>query len=711
MGGNIVKENGSVNSFARSQNIDFALSAGLGLGLLILVNKGLCACTAFTGVSLLMVALSTVMVGNRAFASLTMEREKKTLDCLRLTQWSAQQVLGYKLLPEMLLLLRILIVLGPSVLILGGLSDAGLARALGVLLVSCLGGLAAGVFGIFISSLSDTTSHAYVAGRCGKAVWLLLTPILDKLLAAVVVSTKTWPVFTSLNPWAATWGMALPESAVGADALLPFFSLVALPVATLAMWIVACRRFDSGMVASPSLTDRRVHPLYTNSHSWPRFLRGNPALLRELALQLRSGAGRWPGYMVFFVLFLAPFLYAQSWTFKAQLNDEQENTQRRVVQVDNDVRPQGRAHQNPSSHGISLRSSQNYNVRYVLKGHTPGTCLRMLAYQWWLVPLPAHELVKVVEPRPEYTLRSDQPLPPSQFGKEQALTGQEAAQIGAAGMTAHSGENHTYTNSNRPLSISRAALAMGLTGGITLLLIYLGIRCSGFLAAAVTGEKERCTWNDLILSGLSPVSLLVGKVGGSLLMPMTQMTIAFPSLLLFVAAGTIGIPGILGLYLYTLGLAAVFALLGLWCSATSRTSHESHTKALVGVLLVFGLGTLSSKLPLTGPFLTGLMVMLVLSSGRGFNGRAKLAGLLAVVLSFVCPAVISPLSACQGFLELPTLERNLSVVRQAPHGLGFAGWVMGICFLYCWAVMLWETTLRRLGHRNDNLVMDCAQAA
>lgn len=281
-----------------------------------------------------MATLSVLMVGNQAFGSLTMEREKKTLDCLRLTQWSAQEVLYYKLAPELHALYRVLLILGPSVLLMGTLGDAGLFRSLAVILLSFLGGLASGVFGIFVSSLSDTTSQAYVAGRIGKAVWLLLTPVLDKLLSAVLVSTKAWPVFASLNPLSAAWGLSFPESASGIESALPFLSLLAIPAVTALMWMVACRRFENGMVASPSLTDRRIHPLYRGGGELPKALRSNPALLRELAMQLRSGAGRWPGYTVFFVLFLAPFLYAQSWSVKAQLDYDQEMGQRRAVHVE-----------------------------------------------------------------------------------------------------------------------------------------------------------------------------------------------------------------------------------------------------------------------------------------------------------------------------------------------------------------------------------------
>ena len=693
------------------------VSAGLGLGLLTLVKAGICPCTAFTGASLLLVILSVLLVGNRAFGALTMEREKKTLDCLRLTQWSAPQVLYYKLAPELHSLYRVLLVLGPSVLILGGLGDAGIARALGVILMAFLGGLASAVFGIFVSSMSDTTSQAYVAGRVGKSVWLLLTPVLDKLLSAVLVSTKAWPVFTTLNPWAATWGLAFPESSTGLEAALPVLTMIALPVVTAGMWWMACRRFESGMIASPSLTDRRVHPLYRGGRNYPEALRGNPAFLRELALQLRSGAGRWPGYMVFFVLFLAPFLYAQSWSVKAQLDYEQTNGRRRAVHVEGPssaiTLPQGTSgavtHQ---SQGIALRSASDYRVHYILKDHTAGTCLRMLAYQWWNMPLPAHELVKVVEEVPTYQDYSQTDRPTTQTRtsgpREQQLSSQEAAQIGAAGMYAPT--QNTNRKSQRPWSISMVALGMGLTGGITLLLIYLGIRCSGFLAAAVTGEKERCTWNDLILSGMSPVTLLTGKLAGSLAMPMLQMSVAFPSLLLFVAAGAVGIFGALGLYAYTVGVACLFALLGLWSSVTSETSHESHTKALLGVLLAFGAGTLVSSSSAGASLLTGCLLMVVLSGGRSNGSRALVAGGLAVIIAAMCPAVVSPLSATHGFLDLPSLDRNFRPTG-GHAGLGMAGWVLAASFLYCWAVVLWETVVSRLSHSADANVLENERAA
>lgn len=707
MGGKQVKGNETKNSSSRSWRADFVTSALLGGGLLVLVKAGVCECTLFSLTSMLMVMFATLAVGNQAFGALTMEREKKTLDCLRLTQWNAAQVLGFKLRPELLTLAQILLIFAPSVLLLGALGDAGVVRALGVVALATLGGVASAVFGIFISSINDTTSQAYVAGRCGKAVWLLLTPILDRLAAAVLVTQKSVPLFSSLNPWVATWRATLPESATGADAAVPVLALVLLPLVTLAMWKVACHRFETGMVAAPSLTDRHVHPVYRSNAHWPQALRSNPSLLRELAQQTRAGAGRWPGYAVFFVLFLAPFLYAQSWAMKANL-ERNESLSHRSVRVEGPSQPVNLPadHQGGPvavhSQGITLRSRYDYNTRYILKDHHAGACLRTLGYQMWGIPLPASQMVKVVEQV------ACKPYEPSTghstpTGQETKLSSDDAKMIGAVGVEAPVAP--AQTSEQRRYQLSLAALGMGLSGGITLLLIYLGIRCSGFLAAAVTGEKERSTWNDLILSGMSPTDLLVGKLGGALVMPMLQMSVAFPSLALFIFAGALSVPGAFALYFYTLAVALTFALFGLWSSARSTTSHESHTRALFAVLMVFGVGTLASVSGSFAAVLTGVAALLVVGGGRA-TGRAWFAAGLAVAASLLCPQVISPLSATKGFLALPMEGR-----RFAPAAPPLFVWVLGMLYIYSWAVMLWETLLASLSHRHDSQVLENDRAA
>ena len=92
-----------------------------------------------------------------------------------------------------------------------------------------------------------------------------------------------------------------------------------------------------------------------------------------------------------------------------------------------------------------------------------------------------------------------------------------------------------------------ATLHVGLAGAIGLLLLYLSIRFSAFLATAVTGERSRRTWEDLALTGISAGDAMAGKVLGSVVLPLTQEGLIIGGTLVFTGCVTAYItPAMLG---------------------------------------------------------------------------------------------------------------------------------------------------------------------
>ena len=144
-----------------------------------------------------------------------------------------------------------------------------------------------------------------------------------------------------------------------------------------------------------------------------------------------------------------------------------------------------------------------------------------------------------------------------------------------------------------------------LQGLVVMLLgsFVVGIRCSG----AVTGERERQTWEAVLLTPLSAKQLVHGKLWGVMAACYWYLlAYAVPTVLLSALAG-IGSLGWTVLWLAVTVLAMYFmGAAGLWCSVRSKTSWRS----LLGTMALGYLGGLLLYL-ITSPFV-GLLALLVI---------------------------------------------------------------------------------------------------
>lgn len=558
-----------------------------------LLRQGWCSCTLFAINSWALIGSAVLLLGNRSFGVLAEEKEKKTLDCLRLTQLSPSALFWYKLSPEFRSLIRLLVCSAPAVLWSSSLTSSGLQAGASVLGIAALGGVMSIVSSLFVSSLAPSTSRAVVQGWTLKACWLLLTPIFDLVVSAVTVTTQRYPVFDAVNPFAAAWQIVVPQSEMGLRQYLPLAFAVLGSLVCVLMWTVAARRYELGLTAAPTLTDRKVHRLYRKTPWWvPGFLgvNDNPVFLRELAAQLRSGAGKWPGYAVFVTLFLAPFLYSQSWSVRRSSEFERQRVAPLRASVNQPAQPQEHpVMEDPSAVTAPapavLLNASNGVEQFVLKGHTNCACMRMALYQSMRVPLPAGEVFKVVvhDPNQEAPVTSATGDPQPRPGQvEERLTVEDARRFGVSSLAPDM--DSTPLTPETLDDIRKKSMGQGLLGCLVLLSLYLCVRCSGFLSNAVTSECDRRSWTDLALTGVEPSQVLRGKTAGTLLMPAIQLLVAAPSLLLFVNAGALTPMAMAQLVSYALLLTVTAGLLGFWASSASKTSHSAQGLALAGTL-------------------------------------------------------------------------------------------------------------------------------
>jgi hypothetical protein len=118
--------------------------------------------------------------------------------------------------------------------------------------------------------------------------------------------------------------------------------------------------------------------------------------------------------------------------------------------------------------------------------------------------------------------------------------------------------------------------------------LVVGIRCSG----AITGERERLTWEALLLSPLDTRQLVRGKLRGIMGASYPYLRVyAVPAVLLAVLGGipafiwTLIALGVALLAMYFIGAA------GIWCSVRSKSSWRSLLGTLgfgyLGAFLIF----------------------------------------------------------------------------------------------------------------------------
>lgn len=676
-----------------------ALVAGAGFSLLTLGPwlAGTCGCTMFEAGSVLLVGAAALLGGNSVYGAITGEREKKTLDSLRLTQLTPAEVVVGKLLGELAALGRLLAAAAPALLVLATLGGAGLGAFALVLAIAALAGVFASVSGIFVSSLAVSTSQAVVSGWVLKALWLLGTPILDVVARAVLVQREPVPIFTALNPLAALAVATLPEAADGAWRGLAFLYLAATSLAVLAMGWVAAGRVAHDPAGGLGIDDGRVHSAYREGLG-PKWLQAaipglarNASFLREVAFQSRTGGSSWPGYLVYLVLFLAPFLYARAWSVQNLVTPPTATPQVQVsAQPPADLPGQLPA---PTPGGTAYARVPGAMTTLVFHGHQPATCLRLALYESAGIPMPAGsvQVVVVSEPATASGVLADQVVQVQSVGE---TTSEVLRPFGMARTPTPA----PPADVTRRAGADRRDLHVGLTGTLVLFLLYLSLRCTGFLAGALTGERDRRSWQDLALTGVPAAQVLRGKLGGALVFPLLQMTVVFPVLSLYLFGGSLTGLELLGLYAYSGILAVAAGLLGLWSSACSDTTHQSQGRALGIGLAAFLLGPLvASGAPLLvalAAFGAGVAALRRSGSWVGWLGMA-----LGLALA---PQALSPLSAVVSFM--PSLQSGLILSSLAPSmsaGEATLHFLGALLFLAGAGQALWTGALDSVTDRHE----------
>lgn len=586
----------------------------------------LCFCSLLPTVLLLSFLFNAVILGSSLFATLAQEREKRTIDALRLTQLSSLDILMLKSRRELRTWAKGNTLLLGLMLLAGWLGGEPMGWVFTGAVALAAGGLLSIALALAVSTRSETTSSAVVSGWVTKGVWLAGLPLLDYVVEAVLVLKEPTYLFRYLDPAWVAWrvteasffevgGLSMLGLWVGAVATVVLAGLAVLQ---------SSRLIDASFEVAGSLEDRHRHSAY--ERSYPFSLEKNPFFVRELAWQMRTGAGRWPGYAVFITLFLAPFLYGVA-------QNQRGHQPQTVKIVREDVMRNPSVPSKASATSESLKVSSHDQACFsrppelLTRAHS-GLCLSKL------MGLPAarqssgHDLgYKTVMTAGGHLERVSE------------VAFHEQSEVRTRKRSSDGEMRGSYRHHQ---SYFHYELGRGLLTGLLLTVIYLFVRGGAFMAGSITGEKERRAWDQIALTGVSAETFVSGKLAAVLSFPLRQMLMATPVLALFAAYGVLSWFQ-LGLVMTMLSACFIAAgALGIATSTLSTTSHQAQGRALGAAAAIL-------VLPLFCGFATWPLLMLTLvvlfSKTRLSAGSYILFSGGSLLAVLVGGAAVSPVGA------------------------------------------------------------------
>jgi len=549
----------------------------------------LCPCTLFTIACFLQVLLVVTIPGRFATVAIAGEREKKTLDGLRLTSMGPTGIITGKILPDLLDLAKIILVTSPFLLLLGwSFSGTNFFTPFLVIFISISSGITMICGLVLLSAYSSTVSSAIVMSWVLRFVWLAITPLLDSLIAAITARPVTVPFFSNLNPFVPMFVLLMPGALTQSLwkytlFIYPFI----VPLFCISSVYLSAALIEKGEKASQNGRSKNFD-FFSSGNFADRIsdvitIFKNPIFLKEIASYRKNLAGFIPGVLVFVILLLAPYFYCVSSGVKA-FNFGIRHNHTMVTSVETRVNDMTEYDSIPSfpsdKTGITVRN--NIGEVFNLPGHKESGCLRVILYEAIALPLPYRPLTADTH-NETYNNQSSNPV-------LQAHNTSNNCSIPSGTVTGNNQnlQNPVISVDYNVLAEDRNVLFAGFYLSLFLLIVYLVFRSSSFLCSTYNTEKNKLTWDLLMLTQLKPSDIISGKLMGALFIPLLQMTTGFLALSFWIYKGVITLSGAFGFYVFCVSIVICAGLLGQYNSITSPSAHVSQGKTIgrVAVLLL-----------------------------------------------------------------------------------------------------------------------------
>lgn len=213
------------------------------------------------------------------------------------------------------------------------------------------------------------------------------------------------------------------------------------------------------------------------------------------------------------------------------------------------------------------------------------------------------------------------------------------------------------------------------------LVVFIG---PAFTAGAISGERERQTFDLLRTTLLSAESFVLGKLISALSYVFLLVLVSIPLQSIAFLLGGLSLTELILSQLLILVAAVAYALYGLWCSATMRTTLAATVTTFAGTLFAtFGV-----------PLLVGAAVVLfstIQLFGAAFEATLLYGGLVLAATNLPATLIVSEIILLE--------EDSLFFFSQFIGGTRvwlFSPWTLFILLHVLAAVLLYVLTVRRV---------------
>ncbi|HET6422486.1 MAG TPA: hypothetical protein VFG20_02310 [Planctomycetaceae bacterium] len=114
---------------------------------------------------------------------------------------------------------------------------------------------------------------------------------------------------------------------------------------------------------------------------------------------------------------------------------------------------------------------------------------------------------------------------------------------------------------------------------------FIALGGISFFSSAITEEKEEDTIGLLMMAGISPLGILLGKSTARLFQALLLLTVQFPFTLLAITLGGVTLKQVIASYVALLAFTVLMANVGLLCSVISRRSGSAAGLTAIWLLL------------------------------------------------------------------------------------------------------------------------------
>lgn len=217
------------------------------------------------------------------------------------------------------------------------------------------------------------------------------------------------------------------------------------------------------------------------------------------------------------------------------------------------------------------------------------------------------------------------------------------------------------------------------------LVLFIG---PAFTAAAISGERERQTYDLLRTTLLSAESFVRGKLISALSYVFLLVLVSVPLQSIAFLLGGLSLTELVVSQLLILLAAVTYALYGLWCSATMRSTLAATVATFAGTLFMTAgipLFALTAAVVLTPLFNT------IATTGSMTEDLLFYGGLVLAAINLPATLILSEAFLLQGgtVFSLSQTVSGLSVWLPSP-------WLLFIVFHVLAAFLLYRATVRRV---------------